>query len=77
MFTFIVLGLLAFRLSRHGVTQRSGVLLASLLVTQVTLGIMNVLMHLPLAVAVSHNAVGALLVATMIWLLNRTSSRAH
>ena len=73
--TLIVLGMLAFRLTRHMVTQRSGVLLAVLLVTQLTLGILNVLLYLPLPNAVAHNAVGALLVAVMIWLLHRTSSR--
>jgi cytochrome c oxidase assembly protein subunit 15 len=75
LFTFIVLGLLAIRLTRHGVTQRSGALLAFLLVTQVTLGILNVMLLLPLPIAVAHNAVGALLVATMAWLLHRSSFR--
>jgi len=76
LFTLIVLGLLAFRLTRHGVTQRSGILLAFLLATQVTLGILNVLLYLPLANAVAHTAVGALLVATMIWLLHLSSARS-
>lgn len=40
--------------------------LALLLVSQVTLGIFNVLLSLPLFVAVAHNAVGALLLATMV-----------
>ncbi len=73
--TLLVLGMLAFRLSRNRVTRRSAVLLAVLLTTQVTLGILNILLYLPLPNAVAHNAVGALLVATMIWLLHRTSHR--
>ena len=73
--TVIVLGLLAIRLLREPVAQRAAVLLGFLLVSQVTLGILNVLLHLPLPNAVAHNAVGALLVAALIWLLHRSSSR--
>jgi cytochrome c oxidase assembly protein subunit 15 len=75
LLTFIVVGLLAIRLIRVPVTQRSGVVLGILLVVQVLLGIMNILLYLPLPNAVAHNAVGALLVAAMIWLLHRTTSR--
>ncbi len=74
--TLIILGLLAFRLFRNMATQRSGMLLAILLVTQISLGILNILLYLPLPNAVAHNAVGALLVAMMIWLLHRASRRA-
>jgi cytochrome c oxidase assembly protein subunit 15 len=73
--TFIVLGLLAFRLAREPATLRSGVVLGVLLVTQVLLGILNILLYLPLPNAVAHNAVGALLVASMVWLLHRSSPR--
>lgn len=40
-------------------------LLSLLLLAQITLGILNVLLSLPLHVAVAHNAMGALLLATM------------
>jgi cytochrome c oxidase assembly protein subunit 15 len=73
--TFIVLGLLAFRLVREPASLRSGAVLGVLLVTQVLLGILNILLYLPLPNAVAHNAVGALLVASMIWLLHRSSPR--
>ena len=75
LLTIIVVGLLAIRLIRVPVTQRSGVVLGILLVAQVLLGIMNILLYLPLPNAVAHNAVGALLVAAMIWLLHRTTAR--
>ncbi len=42
-----------------------GTVLLLILVVQVTLGISNVVFGLPLAVAVSHNLVGALLLATV------------
>lgn len=40
--------------------------LAALLVVQVSLGISNVLLHLPLAVAVAHNAGGAALLIMLV-----------
>ncbi len=73
--TLIMLGILAIRLMREQATKRSGLVLGVLLVTQVMLGILNILLYLPLPNAVAHNAVGALLVSSMIWLLHRSSSR--
>jgi len=73
--TFIVLGLLAFRLLREPVSRNSGIVLGVLLITQVMLGILNIVLYLPLPNAVAHNAVGALLVASMVWLLHRSSFR--
>jgi cytochrome c oxidase assembly protein subunit 15 len=70
--TFLVIGLLSVLLLRNVTTRRSGLLLAALLLTQVTLGILNILLYLPLPNAVAHNAVGALLAAMMIWLLHRS-----
>lgn len=46
-------------------------LLLSVLLIQLTLGITNILGSLPLAVAVAHNAVGALLLLVMVTLLHR------
>ncbi len=57
--------LLAWRLMQAGLGRLAG-LLVMVLATQVALGITNVLAHLPLAVAVAHNAVGALLLLVMI-----------
>lgn len=45
--------------------------IAGVLALQVTLGVTNVLAHLPLAVAVAHNAVGALLLLTLVTLTHR------
>jgi len=45
-----------------------GIALLVLLLVQVTLGIANVLASLPLLVAVAHNGVAALLLATLVML---------
>jgi cytochrome c oxidase assembly protein subunit 15 len=59
-----------FRMGQQSIAAKNfAILLSALLVTQVTLGVNNILMQLPLANAVAHNAVGALLVVTMTCLL--------
>ncbi len=73
---FLLLGLLTLRLMASAATRRSGALLGVVLTTQVALGILNVLLFLPLPNAVAHNAVGALLLATMLWLLYRSGREA-
>jgi cytochrome c oxidase assembly protein subunit 15 len=69
-----VLGLLAFGLLRDRATRPGGALLGALLAAQVTLGILNVWLFLPLPNAVAHNGTGALLLAAMVWLLHRARS---
>ncbi|WP_150305705.1 COX15/CtaA family protein [Pseudomonas saliphila] len=68
--TSIVVLLLAWRLFRLGQNGLAGLLLV-VLGTQVSLGITNVLAHLPLSVAVAHNAVGAVLLLVMVAVNNR------
>lgn len=63
--TSVVLLLLAWRMFEVGLGRLASLLLA-VLALQVSLGISNVLLHLPLAVAVAHNAVGAVLLLTMV-----------
>jgi len=75
LLTFAVLGILAFRLIFTPQSLRAGIVLGALLLTQITLGILNVLMQLPLVTAVAHNGAGALLLAVMIWLLHRSTAR--
>jgi cytochrome c oxidase assembly protein subunit 15 len=76
LITFIFLGWLVIRLLQNADTRPGGYLLGSLLVAQITLGILNILLYLPLPNAVAHNGVGALLVAMMIWLLSRSTDRS-
>ncbi|MCP1473713.1 cytochrome c oxidase assembly protein subunit 15 [Pseudomonas sp. EB276 TE3739] len=62
--TVVLLGL-AWQLKMVGMTRLAGLLLIAL-AAQITLGISNVLFHLPLPVAVAHNAGGAALLLTLV-----------
>lgn len=64
-----LVGSLALALSRQGSWQRWGWLLGLLLLTQIGLGIANVLLSLPLPLAVAHN-IGAALLLTACVALN-------
>jgi cytochrome c oxidase assembly protein subunit 15 len=75
--TFLYIGALAVALMRAPGCLRLGGTLAVLLGLQVGLGIANVLLTLPLAVAVAHNGVAAALLVTMVvinFALSRTGS---
>ncbi|MFZ3204070.1 MAG: COX15/CtaA family protein, partial [Pseudomonas sp.] len=61
----LVLLLLAWQLHRAGLSRLAGLLLLALGV-QISLGISNVVFHLPLLLAVAHNAGGALLLLTLV-----------
>jgi cytochrome c oxidase assembly protein subunit 15 len=64
LLVFCVVGAYAMRLLKR--RNRVGLLLVVLLAVQVGLGIANVLLSLPLAVAVAHNLGAALLLATLV-----------
>ncbi len=72
-----VFGWLLWRLFRTPGMVRPGAVLATLLITQITLGLLNVLLGLPLAVAVAHNGVAALLLGAMVYLLALTALPAE
>ncbi|MFZ3023842.1 COX15/CtaA family protein [Pseudomonas sp.] len=61
----LVLLLLAWQLKRHGQARLAALLLLAL-AGQISLGISNVLLHLPLAVAVAHNLGGAVLLLALV-----------
>ena len=73
--TLLVMITLAARLIKVPQLRTSGQLLMSLVLLQFTLGILNVVLYLPLANAVAHNAVATLLLAALLGLLNKTSTR--
>ncbi|NOR19890.1 MAG: heme A synthase [Xanthomonadales bacterium] len=75
--TLIVLVLLAFRLFKVPRLRGGGQLLMLLVMTQFTLGVLNVALYLPLANAVAHSAGAALLLATLLGLLNKTTVRNY
>lgn len=75
--TFFYIGALALALMRLPGMLGYAVALAALLLVQVALGIANVAAGLPLAVAVAHNAVAALLLVQVVvinFVLSRVSS---
>jgi len=69
----VVLGVLAIRLLRSPVLRQDGAVLGALLAAQIALGIQNVLLFLPLANAVAHNGMAALLLAMVAWLTWRSA----
>jgi cytochrome c oxidase assembly protein subunit 15 len=75
--TLLVLITLAFRLLKIPRLRSGGQVLMSLILIQFTLGILNVVLYLPLPNAVAHNAGAALLLMTLLSLLNKTSTRNH
>lgn len=77
--TLLVVGVLALRLMRIPALARAGAFIALVLTAQLSLGIANVLLSLPLPVAVAHNAVAALLLLSLLMLnfrLRKALSRA-
>ena len=75
LITFILLGALSASLLASRGTRAGGAVLGALLCAQVSLGILNVWLFLPLPNAVAHNGTGALLLGSMIWLLYRSGAR--
>jgi len=73
--TLLVLITLSTRLIKIPQLRTGGQLLMALVLLQFTLGVMNVVLYLPLANAVAHNAGATLLLATLLGLLYKTSSR--
>ena len=75
--TLLVLIALAFRLIKIPRLRTGGQVLMALVLAQFTLGILNVALYLPLPNAVAHNAGAALLLATLLGLLNKTTTRNY
>lgn len=65
--------MLAFRLwvSNFPQAKNFAVVLVAVLVTQLSLGVMNIVLSLPLFIAVAHNAVGAILLMTVVTINHR------
>lgn len=75
--TLLVLATLAIRAYRVPKLRGGSQLLMALVLTQFTLGVLNVMLHLPLPNAVAHNAGAALLLATLLGLLDKTATRTY
>ncbi len=70
--TFITIFYVAIQAIRSGMSKLrlTGIVALVLLLTQVSLGIANIIFHLPLSVAVAHNGVAALLLLSLVTLLH-------
>ncbi|MGS0689575.1 COX15/CtaA family protein [Shewanella sp. 30m-9] len=69
--TAVMLLYLAFKLIRtanSNIMRNTAWLLVALVIVQVALGISNVVLHLPLGIAVSHNGGAALLLLTLVFI---------
>lgn len=75
LITFCYVGWLVWRLYARGVLRSLALGIGVVLLVQLGLGISNVLLHLPLPVAVLHNAGAALLLTLMVTLNYRLAPR--
>ena len=66
LITFIYLALLGWHLLKHPQLKKITQIMLVLLVVQIGLGVANLLLHLPLALAVGHNMGAALLLITVV-----------
>ncbi len=71
--TLLYVGWLCFQLwrSQLSVTQAMAKIIAVALLVQFVLGLSNIWFNFPLMVAVSHNAIGAILLLTLVTLIHR------
>lgn len=74
--TFIYIGLLALTILKYWQLKRLGLLLFVVLCVQVSLGIANLLLYLPLVLAVAHNFTAALLLIILV-ILNSKITRSN
>jgi cytochrome c oxidase assembly protein subunit 15 len=72
LLTFAMIAMLALRCLASGVATyaRAGAVLATVLLVQIALGVGNVVLGLPLAVATAHNGVAGVLLLTVVTLLH-------
>ena len=77
LITFIYLALLGWHLLKHPQLKKITQIMLVLLVVQIGLGVANLLLHLPLALAVGHNMGAALLLITVVVLNSKITSLSH
>ncbi len=74
LITFIYLGLLGLRLLKEPQLKKIAHIMLGLLAVQIALGIANLLLHLPLVLAVGHNMGAALLLITVVVINSKITS---
>jgi cytochrome c oxidase assembly protein subunit 15 len=72
LLTFLAVGAVAVAATRHAATRAFGTIVGILLLLQIALGIGNVVLGLPLSVAIAHNGVAALLIVALLAVLVRS-----
>ena len=66
LITLIYLGILALNVLKYRALKHLGLVLITILLVQIGLGISNLVLHLPLVLAVAHNLGAALLVVILV-----------
>lgn len=64
--TLIYVGLLALKMLSYAQTRAIGIIMLLILLAQISLGIANLVLHLPLVLAVAHNMGAALLLISVV-----------
>ncbi len=75
--TFVYLGLLGLRLLKQPQLKKIAHIMLGLLVLQIALGVANLLLHLPLVLAVGHNMGAALLLTAVVVLNSKITDISH
>ncbi len=75
LITLIYLGILALNVLKYGQLKQLGVVLLVVLCAQISLGIANLILHLPLVLAVAHNFTAGLLVIILVILNSKVTGR--
>lgn len=75
LITLIYLGILAIFVLKYAPIRKFGFILLALLVAQISLGIANLVLYLPLVLAVAHNMGAALLVGTVVVLNSKITGQ--
>lgn len=75
--TFVYLGSLALMLIRIPALKNTALLLVLILIAQVSIGIANLILHLPLVLAVAHNLGAALLVIITVVINSKITATIH
>lgn len=75
LISLIYLGALGLSALEYWQLKRLGILLLTVLLTQIVLGISNLLLHLPLVLAVAHNLTAGLLVIILVALNSKITGK--
>ncbi len=75
LITLIYLGILAIFVLKYAPIRKFGFILLALLAAQISLGIANLVLYLPLVLAVAHNMGAAILVVTVVVLNSKITGQ--